>query len=247
MTPPDSSCRPSRPNARRPLRPVFNDRQNERSADDQLAACRALRRARGWTIVTELKDEAISGALMVNRPAVNAIMALADARAFDVLLTEDEDRVARNLEHQAHVYNRLDAAGAYWATLHTERVELMHVAFKGMAAQQFLVDLGHKTAPRHARQRRSAAWPPAPASTATPPSPAGRWPSLTAEAEIVREIFARYAAGESAQGIAADLNRRGVTGARGGAWTTAQIPARASAPTACCRRSNTPASRSGIG
>jgi hypothetical protein len=63
-----------------------NERQNERSADDQLAACRAHALAQGWTVVVELKDEAISGALMVNRPAINALMAMADAGGFDVLL-----------------------------------------------------------------------------------------------------------------------------------------------------------------
>jgi site-specific DNA recombinase len=46
---------------------------------------------------------------------------------------------------------------------------------------------------------------------------------VEAEAEVVREIFARYAAGETAQAIAADLNARAITGARGGKWTTAQI------------------------
>jgi site-specific DNA recombinase len=86
--------------------------------------------------LVEFKDEAISGALMVNRPGVNAVMALADVGAFDVLLTEDEDRIARNLEHQANVWNRLQHRGIRWATLYTEEVDLMHVAFKGLMAQQ---------------------------------------------------------------------------------------------------------------
>jgi DNA invertase Pin-like site-specific DNA recombinase len=199
-----------------------NERQNERSADDQLAACRAHALAQGWNVVVEFKDEAISGALMVNRPAINALMAMADAGGFDVLLTEDEDRIARNLEHQAHVYNRLQAAGIRWATLYTGEVELMHVAFKGMMAQQYLVDLSRKT--------RRGVLANAVAGKATggrlfgyKSEPGGAVSIVEAEAEVVREIFARYVSGETAKAIAADLNARGIRGARGGKWSTAQI------------------------
>ena len=40
-----------------------------------------------------------------------------------------------------------------------------------------------------------------------------------AEAEIIREIFARYAGGASPRKIAMDLNARGVSAPRGGAWS----------------------------
>jgi hypothetical protein len=44
-----------------------------------------------------------------------------------------------------------------------------------------------------------------------------------AQAEIVREIFARYVAGESCQRIAADLNARAVRGPRGGTWCVSAL------------------------
>src|SRR5207247_4055454 len=44
-----------------------------------------------------------------------------------------------------------------------------------------------------------------------------------AQATMVREIFARYAAGESCQRIAADLNARGVRGPRGGTWCVSAL------------------------
>ena len=43
------------------------------------------------------------------------------------------------------------------------------------------------------------------------------------EAEIVREIFTRYAAGLSPRPIAAELNARGVAGPRGGGWNASTI------------------------
>jgi hypothetical protein len=44
-----------------------------------------------------------------------------------------------------------------------------------------------------------------------------------AQAEIVREIFGRYGAGESCQRIAADLNARVVRGPRGGTWCVSAL------------------------
>lgn len=43
------------------------------------------------------------------------------------------------------------------------------------------------------------------------------------QATIVREIFVRYAGGESCQRIAADLNARGVRGPRGGTWCVSAL------------------------
>jgi hypothetical protein len=43
------------------------------------------------------------------------------------------------------------------------------------------------------------------------------------QAVIVREIFSRYAAGESCQRLAADVNARGVRGPRGGTWSVSAV------------------------
>ena len=42
---------------------------------------------------------------------------------------------------------------------------------------------------------------------------------VEAEAEIVREIFTRYVAGQSPRKIAADLNRRRIAPPRGARWS----------------------------
>lgn len=80
-----------------------SDRQNERSIDDQIAVCRRSAEARGWSVTVAFSDAAISGAAMMNRPGLLTALASAERREFDVLLCEDEDRIARNLEHLAHV------------------------------------------------------------------------------------------------------------------------------------------------
>lgn len=43
------------------------------------------------------------------------------------------------------------------------------------------------------------------------------------EADIVREIFRRYAAGASPRAIVSDLNDRGIAGPRGGGWNASTI------------------------
>jgi site-specific DNA recombinase len=47
--------------------------------------------------------------------------------------------------------------------------------------------------------------------------------TIPAEADIVREIFDRFTKGETPYAIAVDLNARGITTAKGKAWTDATI------------------------
>ena len=51
-----------------------NDRQNERSIEDQFAVCRRYAEARGWTIVATFSDAAISGSAMANRPGLQTLL-----------------------------------------------------------------------------------------------------------------------------------------------------------------------------
>lgn len=125
----------------------FSDEgQNPRSCEDQIALCREHALRRGWQVVATYQDDAISGFAMANRPGILNAVAAATRREFDVLLAEDEDRIARNMGHLSSVKDDVEFAGGWLATLQHDRVELMHVAFKGSGAQQYLIDLGHKTA-----------------------------------------------------------------------------------------------------
>ena len=112
-----------------------NDRQNERSIEDQFAVCRRHAEARGWTIVATFSDAAISGSAMANRPGLQTLLAASAGGAFDLVLVEDEDRLARNLEHQANVFNRLKAAGVAIATLASDKIGLLEVGLKGGMAE----------------------------------------------------------------------------------------------------------------
>lgn len=199
-----------------------SDRQNALSVADQLAVLIRHAGAQGLQVVATFSDAAISGAAMANRPGLLGAIAAAERGEYDVLLTEDEDRIARNLEHLAHVANRLRAVGAHLSTLSTPKVETMHVAFKGLIAEDYLRALSQKT-----RRGMTAN---AERGLATGSrlygyrsAPGGATAIVEEEAAVIRRIFADYVAGRSAREIAARLNLEHVPGPRGGAWNASSL------------------------
>lgn len=196
--------------------------QNARSIDDQIVVCQRSAEARGWSVTQAFTDAAISGAAMANRPGLLAALAAAERGEFDVLLCEAEDRIARNLEHLAHVVNRLDYAGARLATLTTDHVKTMHVAFMGAMAQEFLSNLSAKTKRgMHSNAEKGLA-------TGSRVygylgQPGGVQAIVEDEAKVVREIFDRFAKGETLRAICADLNIRQIPGPRGGLWNPSTL------------------------
>jgi len=199
-----------------------SDRQNENSVADQLELGRRHATARGWEVVAEFSDAAISGGAMANRPGLVGLLAAADARAFDVVLVEDTDRLARNREHDAHVYNRLADAGVSIATFTTDKVTVIESALKGLMNELYVVQLGEKTK-RGMRANAEAGKATGSRLYGYITAAGGAQEIVEAEAAVIRRIFADYATGDSSRDIAAALNREGVPGPRGGAWNASSI------------------------
>ncbi len=199
-----------------------SERQNERSISDQHAVCRRHADARGWDVVAAFQDAAISGAAMANRPGLLAMLAAAEAAAFDLVLVEDEDRLARSQEHLAHVASRLEFAGVALATLETDQVDDMRVAFKGLIGAQYLKVLRQKTA-RGMRSNAEKGLATGSRLYGYRSAPGGELAIIPAEAEVIRRIFADFAAGLTGRDIAAGLNREGIAGPRGGRWNRSSI------------------------
>lgn len=197
--------------------------QNARSIADQLAVLLRHAADRGWTVVGTYTDAAISGSAMANRPGLLNALADAERGVFDLLLAEDEDRIARNLEHLAHVANRLADMGAAIATLSTDRVQDMHVAFKGLIAQDYIRNLSQKTKRGMASNAEKGL------ATGSRlygyrSSPGGAVEIVPEQAEVVRRIFRHYADdGMTSRLIADALNRDGVPSATGRAWSASTI------------------------
>ena len=199
-----------------------NDRQNERSIEDQFAVCRRHAAARGWTVVATFSDAAISGAAMANRPGILALLAAAAAGDFDRVLVEDTDRLARDREHDAHIFKRLTFARVIISTLTSDHVTAIESTFKGLMNELYLVNLSQKTS-RGMRANAELGLATGSRLYGYRSEPGGVMAIVEAEAEVIRRIFDRYAAGDSAREIAAVLNLEGVPGPRGRQWNASTI------------------------
>jgi site-specific DNA recombinase len=188
------------------------DRQDEASIADQLRVCREYAGARGWTVEREFADEGISGAALGNRPGARA--ALEALGAGDVLLVNDLSRLSRS-QDLAPLLTRLRHRGARVIGVQdgfdTEsRTAAMQAGLSGIMSEEFRRVVADRT--RSALEMR-----------AREGRPAGG--KAYGDAAIVREIFSRFAAGDTMKGIASDLNRRGIPSpgatwkARGGMGT----------------------------
>lgn len=201
-----------------------DEQQNPRSIADQFAVLERHAAARGWTVVARFEDAAISGFAMANRPGLLALLATAEsgARLFDRVLAEHEDRFSRDLADLATIAKRLRLAGAAMATLAADDVSTIQLAFNGVMAQQYLENLSQKT--RRGMASNAAEGKSLGGRTyGYRSAPGGALTIEPAEAEIVRRIFADYAAGQTGREIADRLNRQGVPSPQGRLWSGAQI------------------------
>ncbi|HLW59599.1 MAG TPA: recombinase family protein [bacterium] len=74
-----------------------SENQRASSIDDQIRLCRQEADQRGWIVVNEFSDAALSGALGEDqRPGYRTMMAAAKRREFDVLLVDDTSRLSRD-------------------------------------------------------------------------------------------------------------------------------------------------------
>ena len=118
--------------------------QRRESIEDQLRACRAWCERTGLEVVAEYEDAAISGASMSNRPGLQALVAAAQGRRFDVVVTEALDRLSRSQGDVATLFEDLRCYGVGIRTLAEGEVEEMAIGLKG-TMNALLREIGRKT------------------------------------------------------------------------------------------------------
>lgn len=207
-----------------------SESQRDASIADQMRLCRLHAEQQGWRIVEEYSDSAVSGASLI-RPGIQALIADAGRRRFDVILTESLDRLSRDQEDVAGLYKRVRFAGAKIITLSEGEISELHIGLKGTMGALYLKDLADKT--RRGLRGRIEAGKSGGGLTygyevvkrfteAGEPIRGDRTINAT-EAEVVRHIFREYAAGKSSRAIAWALNRDGIPGPFGNAWGPSTI------------------------
>ena len=207
-----------------------SDQQRATSIDDQIRLCKERVTREGWTMVQVYRDSAMSGATAL-RPGYQAMLEGAREAAFDVVVTEALDRLSRDQEDVAALFKRLQFAGIRLVTLGEGDISVLHIGLKGTMNALFLKDLADKTR-RGLRGRVEAGrsgggnaygYDLVRGYDANGELVRGGRTINAAEAEVVREVFARYSAGESSRRIAFDLNARRVSAPRGGAWSASTL------------------------
>ena len=207
-----------------------SDNQSDRSIDDQIRICRARADREGWTVADVYADYAISGAT-AERPQFQSLITAARSGRYDVVLAEALDRISRDQEHIAGFYKQLSFAGVRIVTVSEGDICELHIGLKGTMAALFLKDLALKTRrgiegrvrAGHSGGGLSFGYRVVRSIGSDGQPKAGEMEIVEAEADIIRRIFADYAAGRSPRAIAVGLNGQGMPGPRGGKWTASLI------------------------
>lgn len=173
------------------------DRQSESSIADQVRVCTAYATAQDWTIAGEHSDRGISGAALGNRPGAQA--ALAELAAGDTLLLTDLTRLSRS-QDLAPLLSRLRHRGVRVVGVQDgfdsqSRTARMQAGLSGILSEEFRAMISDRTHSSHEQRAREGK------STGGKP--------YTDQA-ILREIFTRFAGGESMRAICNDLNQRAI-------------------------------------
>jgi site-specific DNA recombinase len=201
-----------------------SDRQSDTSLKDQIRLCQARAKREGWTVVGVYEDAAASGALRMRR-GYQTLLTDALSGKFDLVLAESLDRLNRDLEETARLFKRLKFVNVGIVTASEGPISEVHVSITGLMGEMYLKSLAEKTR-RGLEGRvlagksgggRSYGYDIVGMDASGQPVTGERKVNET-EAEVVREIFRRFAGGEGPRAIARALNERGVPGPYGRPW-----------------------------
>lgn len=208
------------------------DRQSESSIDQQLRLLNDRAEKEGWQVVSTITDKGMSGATRF-RPGWHQLIHAIQNREFDILLTESLDRLSRDMEDIAYLFKRCRHYGIRIVTLlEGDEISEIHIGMKGTMSAIYLKDLGRR-AHRGLEQRaiqgestggRSYGYKIEPRYDAKGNRIGGIISVDEGQAPHVVRIFEDYAdKGKSPKKIAAELNREGIPGPRGGTWSASTI------------------------
>jgi site-specific DNA recombinase len=198
----------------------------QKSVTRQIDGARAFISAKGWTLAERhvYSDDGVSGALFANRAEFQRMMVDAEAGAFEAIVFYDLDRFGRHAHQTMVALNHLaDLGVTVWDFSTGVRVDLdsfegrLSATLKAEFAQQYRDQVRKHTRDSHRRKAEQG--------LVTGGRVFGYHNVRRAkgetirvinktEAEVIRGIFARYAAGEGAFTIADALNRTGAPSPR---------------------------------
>ena len=205
--------------------------QSDRSIDDQVSLCRQRAKELGYTVAEVYTEHGISAAHLINRPALNRLLADAVGGGFDVLLAEDLDRIARSTKDIAGIYEVLNFHNVKIVTLSETEITELHIGFKGTMNALFLRELSRRVKNRQKVQAQSGKVPcglsygyDVVREFDDKGKPVHGKRSINKEqAAVIQRIFKEYASGKTTRAIAHNLNEDGILSPTGGVWRASTI------------------------
>ncbi len=208
-----------------------SDLQSEHSIEDQVRLCRERIEQLGGYVGEIYTDAAISGAFVINRPGIRALLEDGRHGKFECVMAEALDRISRDQEDIAAIYKRLSHLDIKIKTLSEGEVSELHIGLKGTMNALFLKDMAAKVR-RGQRGRLEDGLAPAGICYGYRPIhemdsrgevSRGKREIIEEQADIIRRIFEEYATGISPRVIAKRLNMEGIPSPRGGQWVASAI------------------------
>src|SRR5262249_20247874 len=184
--------------------------QRDKSVEDQIALCHRLAEREGLKVVAEFADRAKSGTTTYDRDELADLMNDVQRGRFDVVITEQIDRLARDQEDMIGIYKQFLFFNAEILTI--EGIQsAFHVGIRGLFAELYSKDLGAKVKRHHDQRVLEGLFPGAVTyGYRVVPGQPGRRERDPVTAPIVLRIFQEYAAGKSPRAIALELTRDGI-------------------------------------
>ena len=199
------------------------DLQNDRSIEDQVALCTAYAARHGYQVVGHYEDRAMSGASLHGRK-VHDLLAAAERRQFDVVLTEAFDRLARDTADSLFVLKRLDFLGVKLVSVNQGEAETVNLVIHGLMGQLQREEGARKVRRGMAGVVREGRNPGGrPYGYRPVVGQVGHLEIVEDEAVVVRRIYEEFLSGSSSRTIAHGLNRDGVPPPRGRVWNASTI------------------------
>lgn len=209
--------------------------RDKHTIESQLRTLPEFVTARGWSLVGKYVDDGHTAAFGKLAARVGLANVLRDAalHLFDVLVVVDVDRLTRSedLTERGAILGGLQRAGVKVAIAATGQIldfsDSMGDLYGSLQAF-FAAEWARKHRTRIIEGKLTAI---ARGKKPAGPTPygyryareTGVWSVCEDEADIVREIFRRCAAGETGDAIARDLTARGVARPQGGEWIRERV------------------------
>lgn len=201
------------------------DRQDEASIDDQIRVCTEHAKRCGFHIVERFDDQGISGAAIGNRPGVQKLIDAALTARIDAVIVTDLSRLSRSQADLPKLIDRLSTKGVRVIGVQdgydsTRKGHKLQAGLAGIIGEAFR-DMVKERTGSALRMRAEQGYHAGGSVFGYDVVPADgkffRKQIDPEQAKVVREIFDRYARGESMKAIVSDLNARNVPSA-GAHW-----------------------------